>query len=142
MRRRDRVFDQRLVGVSDIAGKDQGFGVTLRFGNSDRDGRTAQQMADIGKADFNFAAVILEQGLPAAVGAGHKLCHDLFGIFHRVVRFHHGSTAALGFAVFPFGFLFLNMGRVPQHNAAQVHRGIGGIDGPPIPVFVQVRDLP
>ena len=78
----------------------------------------------------------------AAVGAGHELLHDLLGILHRVIRFHHGGAAALGLAVFPLGFLLLDVGRVPQHDAAQVHGGIGGIDGAPVAVFIEVGDLP
>ena len=104
--------------------------------------RAAQQMAHIGKADFDFAAFVLEKRLPAPIGAGHKLLHDPFGILHGIIRFYHSRAATLGFTVFPFCFLFLNVSGIPQHNAAQVHGGIGGIDGTAIAIFIQVRNLP
>ena len=98
-------------------------------------------MAHVGKEDLDLAAHVVEQRLPGVVGAGHELLHDLFGIFHRIIRLHRGRAAALGLAVFPLGFLLLNMGRVPQHDAAEIHGGVGGIDGAAVPVLVQVGDL-
>ena len=135
-----RVLDERLVRVADVAGKDDGLGLGARLGDADGDGRAAQQVADVGKAGFDLAARVVKQRLPRAVGAGYELFHDLFGVLDGIVGLGHLGAAALGLAVFPLGFLLLDMGGVAQHDVAQVHRGVGGVDRPAVAGLVQVRD--
>ena len=81
-------------------------------------------MAHIHKAGFN-ARCKLEALL---IGLAHKQLHGRFSILHSIHRFHRFCAGALALAVFPLRFKFLNMGRVPQHDAAQLHRGVRGID--------------
>ena len=93
-------------------------------------------MPYIGKADFHTVKDLYRP----AVRLGHKLFHHLNGILHGVVRFNQFPAAALGLAVFPFGFLFLDMGRIFKHDVAEVGCRIRRIDRPGETVFVQMRD--
>ena len=61
------------------------------------------------------------------------------GVLYGVHGLHRLCAGALALAVFPLGFKLLNMRRVPQHNAAQLHRGDGGVDPAPEAVVRQQR---
>ena len=135
-----RVLDKRLVGVADIAGEHDDLRLFARLGDAQRDGRAAQQVAHIGKAHLDFSRWAVKQVLPHLIGAGHELLHDFFGILHSIVGFDHFGTAAHGLAVFPLGLLLLDMGRVLQHDGAEVAGRIRGVDGAAVAVFVQVGD--
>ena len=120
------VLDDGLMEVADVAGEDElGGRAVLRHPNFDA-GR-AEKMAHIHKADDE---------------AGGKL--DLFvvveppeqrdgrlGVLNGVHRLHRLRAGALALAVLPLGLELLNVGRVPQHDAAQLCRGLGGINSAP-----------
>ena len=118
-----RILDDGLIQIADITGEYQlGRGLTL--GDPKLYAGRAKQMAHIHKAGFN-ARCKLEALL---IGLAHKQLHGCFSILHSIHRFHRFCAGALALAVFPLRFKFLNMGRVPQHDAAQLHRGVRGID--------------
>ena len=53
------------------------------------------------------------------------------GVLNGVHRLHRLRAGALALAVLPLGLELLNVGRVPQHDAAQLCRGLGGINSAP-----------
>ena len=130
------------MGVADVARENDDLRRAARLRNAQRDGRAAQQVPHIGKAHLDFAGWPVEQRLPRLIGAGHKLLHDVLGVLDRVVRLDHFCAAAHGLTVFPLGLLLLNVGRVLEHDAAEVAGGLGGIDRAAVAIFVQVRDAP
>ena len=134
------VLDERLVGVANIAGENDDLRLLARFGHAQRDGRTAQQVAYIGKAHLDFTRWSVKQVLPGLIGAGHELLHDLLGILDGIIGFDHLGTTAHGLTVFPLSLLLLDMGRVLQHNSTEVAGGVGGVNRAAVAVFVQVRD--
>ena len=135
-----RVTDKRLMLVADITRENDDLRRAVRLCNAQRDRRAAQQVAHIGKAHLDTPLGAVEQGLPCLIGAGHELLHDVLGILDRVVRLDHFCAAAHGLTVFPLGLLLLNVGRVLEHDAAEVAGGLGRVDGAAVAVFVQVRD--
>ncbi len=135
-----RILDERLMGVADVARENDDLRRAARLRNAQRDGRTAQQVAYIGKAHLDFTRWSIKQVLPGLIGAGHELLHDLLGILDGIIGLDHLGTTAHGLAVFPLSLLLLDMGRVLQHDGTEVAGGVGGIDGAAVAVFVQVRD--
>ena len=130
-----RVTDQRLVQVADIAGEHNGLAfAVLRYLQGD--GSAAQQVAYIGKGGRNAG----EHFQRLAVALRYKLLHHGHGVFYCVVRLYQLIAAALGFAVFPLGFLLLNVGGIFQHDFAQVHGGICAVNGAAESVLVQIGD--
>ena len=81
----------------------------------------------------------LFHGDPFPVPAAFKLRQGVFHVLQGVKRLVPVNAGALGPAVAPFRFTFLNVRRIPQHNAAQLHRGAGGINGAPEPPGGQRR---
>ena len=65
--------------------------------------------------------------------------HGGLGILHGVHGLHRLCAGALALAVLPLGFELLDVRRVPQHDAAQLHRGDGGVDPAPEAVAHQQR---
>ena len=129
-----RVFYNGLVQIADIAGEDQLCGGAA-LGDPQLDAGRAQQVAHIHKPCLDArgkldALAVLHTQEQAAGGLG-----ILYGV-HRLYRL---CTGALALAVFPLGFKLLNMRRVPQHNAAQLHGRDGGIDPAPEAVVRQQR---
>ena len=100
------------------------------------DGSAAQQVAYIGKGGRNAG----EHFQRLAVALRYKLLHHGHGVFYCVVRLYQLIAAALGFAVFPLGFLLLNVGGIFQHDFAQVHGGICAVNGAAESVLVQIGD--
>ena len=129
-----RVLDEGLVLVADIAGEDElGGGAVL--GDPDLDAGRAEQMANVHKLDLQARCQL---GLFPVLHPAEQPDGRL-GVLNGVHRFHRFCTGALALAVFPLGLELLNVGRVPQHDAAQLHRGVGGIDPAPEPVADQQR---
>ena len=129
-----RVFYNGLVQIADIAGEDQLCGGAA-LGDPQLDAGRAQQVAHIHKPCLDArgkldALAVLHTQEQAAGGLG-----ILYGV-HRLYRL---CTGALALAVFPLGFKLLNMRRVPQHDAAQLHGGDGGVDPAPEAVVRQQR---
>ena len=123
--------------VADVAGKNDGLGFAA-LGDAQRDAGAAQKMPHVGEGDLHPVKNV--QG--PAVGLGLEQTHGLLGVLGGVFRFHHGTAAALGLAVFPLGFLLLDVGGILQHDFAQVCGGVGGVDRPPEAIFVKVGNPP
>ena len=108
-----RILDERLVLVADIAGKHQ-LGGSVALGDPQLDAGRAQQVPHVHEPCFDArgklnALAVLHTQEQAAGG---------FGVLYGVHGLHRLCARALALAVFPLGFKFLNMRRVPQHNAA------------------------
>ena len=69
----------------------------------------------------------------------HEQLHGRLGVLHGIHGLHQLGTGALGLAVLPLGLELLDVGRVPQHDTAQLHRGVGGVDFAPEAVAHQQR---
>ena len=89
-------------------------------------------MTDIGKADrkslADLAGVVIAHRMQSGDGA--------LRVVHIVQRDVGIFAGALGLPVAPFGFLFLNVGAVPEHNPAQVASFLGGVDTALEAIFV------
>ena len=131
-----RVAQKGLVQVSDVAGKDDH--ARLRpLGHGHLDGGRAQQVAHIHHADAHAGAHLHALAVAAGVNEPVRAQRVLLG----VERLHGRLALALGLAGFPLGVAFLNVGRIQQHDAAQVGGGVGGEDGAPEAVFVKQRQV-
>ena len=130
-----RVPQQRLVYIADVSREYNGLGLPV-LGDAQGDAGTAQQVAHVGKdrlhpvKDLHRRAVLL----------GFEQPHGVLGVLHGIFRFHLIPAAALCLAVFPLRLLLLDVGGVLQHDLAQVHGRVGGVNGAPEPVFVDARD--
>ena len=129
-----RVLDDGLVQVADIAGEDQLRG-GIALGDPQLDAGRAQQVAHIHEPDLDARGKLH----PSLIRNAREQLHGRFGVLHSIHRFHRFCAGALALAVFPLRFKFLNMGRVPQHDAAQLHRRVRGIDVAPEAVAHQQR---
>ena len=131
-----RVLDDGLVQIADIAREYQ-LGRGFALGDPQLDAGRTQQMPHVHESHLD------------ARGQLHTLCivhtnkqfQGRFGILHRIHGFHRLCTGALPLAVFPLSFKFLNVRRVPQHDAAQLHCGVRGVDLSPEAVARQQRQL-
>ena len=117
------VFYDGLIQIADIAGEHQLCGGAA-LGDPQLDAGRAQQVPHVHEPCFDArgklnALAVLHAQEQAAGG---------FGVLYGVHGLHRLCAGALALAVFPLGFKFLNMRRVPQHNAAQLHRRDGGVD--------------
>ena len=127
-----RVLDDGLMLVADIAAEHQlGGGAVL--GHPDLDAGRAQQVAHIHEPDNKAGG----QFYPGAVIDTAEQLHGCLGILHGIHGFHRLGTGALALAVLPLGLKLLNVGRIPQHDAAQLGRGLCGIDPAPESVAYQ-----
>ena len=81
-------------------------------------------MTGINKAYFN--SVTKPAFFFIIVWHKHFQCRN--SIVGCVQRFKCFTACTFVFAVAPFSFKFLNMCRVAQHNVAQIHCGVGGVD--------------
>ena len=90
----------------------------------DLDGGGAQQVAHVGQADGD---AVVDLG-DLVVGAGDHVGHDAVHVVQIVQGLHCRLAGALGLAALPLGLLHLDVGRVAQHDVAQLHRGGAGID--------------
>ena len=133
---RCRVLDDGLMLVADVPGKDQ-LGGGAALSDPDLDAGRTQQMAHIDEADHKARGQL---DLSVILHAPEQL-HGRLGILHGVHRLHRLGTGTLRLAVLPLSFKLLNVGRVPQHDAAQLSRGLGGIDPAPEAVAHQQRQL-
>ena len=80
------------------------------------DCRRSQQMTDVGHADIN--SLRHPEHLP--ILAGPQQLNGRHGIDHGVSRFHQRLTGPFRFPAAPLSFRLLDVGRVPQHNVAQI----------------------
>ena len=129
-----RVLDDGLVQVADIAGEDQLRG-GVALGDPQLDAGRAQQVAHIHEPDLDARGKLH----PSLIRNAREQLHGRFGVLHGVHGLHRFRAGALALAVFPLRFKFLNVGGVPQHDAAQLHRGVRCIDLAPEAVAHQQR---
>ncbi len=127
------VSEQGPVHVAQVSGKDQLGDVVIFFGPELHDGRT-QNMAGIVKDEPDLFIqrnqLVVENRLDQFQGF---LC-----VLDRIQRLNHRFIASLCLLVGPLGFLFMNVGTVPQHDSQQVRCGIGTIDRAPVsPLYQQ-----
>ena len=120
-----RVADNRLVCVTDVAGKHD-FLCFAVFGDGQFRARRAEQMPRVDKAHPNA----LEQGLRRVIFTGDKLLHRVLRVLHRVKRHGRFFARTLRFAVAPLGFKLLNVGGVLEHNRAKPRGGDCRINPP------------
>ena len=102
------VPDDGLVRIADIAGEHQFCGI-FALGDPQLNAGRAQQMAHIHKARLNAR----RQLHALFIVYSPEQLHGRFGILYGIHGLHRLCTGTLALAVFPFGFKFLNMGRVP-----------------------------
>ena len=127
-----RVAQEGLTQVADVAGKDDH--ARLRaLGHGHLDGGRSQQVPHVHHADAHARAHLN----PLAVVAGPKQPACAQRVLLGVEGLHGRFALTPGLAGFPFGVALLNVGRIQQHDAAQVRRGVGGEDGAAEAPFVQ-----
>ena len=128
------VLDDGLVQIADIAGKHQ-LGGSVTLGDPQLDAGGAQQVAHIHEPHLDARS----QLDALFVVHTHEQLHGRLGVLHGIHGLHRLGTGALGLAVLPLGLELLDVGGVPQHDTAQFHRGVGGVDFAPEAVAHQQR---
>ena len=128
------VLDDGLVQIADIAGKHQ-LGGSVTLGDPQLDAGGAQQVAHIHEPHLDARS----QLDALFVVHTHEQLHGRLGVLHGIHGLHRLGTGALGLAVLPLGLELLDVGGVPQHDTAQLHRGVGGVDFAPEAVAHQQR---
>ena len=128
------VLDEGLVGVADIAREDELGGRTV-FRHPDLNAGRAQQMAHVNKADRKAGGQL---HFCVVIHADEELQRRL-GVLNGIHGLHGRITGTLCLAVFPLGLKLLDVRGVPQHDAAQLGGGPGGVDLAPEPVAHQQR---
>ena len=132
----DGIPQQGLADVADIAGEHENL-LSVAFPDGDLDGSGAQQMAHVHHADGDA----VEDVHAVVIAAGHELAVNAKGVLLGVEGLHQGLAAALVLAVLVLRVAFLNVGRVQQHDLAQVGGGLGGVHMAPEAVLVQQRQI-
>ena len=127
------VVDQGLVGVAHVAAEYDLSGL-LPLGEPQLNGSGTQQMTGIVHAQDDALGHL--QNLP--VPAGPQQPKGGGSVIHIVHRLHCRVARPLGLSGLPLGFRFLNVGRIHQHDAAQVTGGFRGVDGPGEAVLAQL----
>ena len=117
------VIEQGLICVAHVAAE-YDFPGLRPLCQPQFDCRRPQQVTNIGHADIN--SLRHPEHLP--ILAGPQQLNGRHGIDHGVSRFHQRFTGPFRFPAAPLGFRLLDVGRVPQHNVAQVAGGLGGIN--------------
>ena len=132
-RNRQGVFDQRLVGIAYITAEYDFFG-GFSLCQPQFDAGRAQKVANVGKPDHDPFLRLDQLTVVAGTESGdgsHCICGG-------IDRGDQLFTCPLGFAVLPLGFGFLDVGRIPEHDIAQVAGAGGGIDMPPEAVLIEL----
>ena len=111
----DRVFDQWLVQITDIAGEDDFFLFAI-FLNRDLNTCRAKKVAGIYKA--NADSFCRFDGF--FIRARNKILDNAHSIFHGVSRNKFRLALAASFTVSPFCLEHLNVGTVSKHNVTKV----------------------
>ena len=115
----DRVFDQWLVQITDIAGEDD-FLFFVIFLNDDLNARRSKEMSGI----YETYADSLGRFNGFFVRTRNEVLNDTHGIFHGVSRNKFRLTLAASFTVTPLCLEHLNVGTVSKHNVAKVAGGL------------------
>ena len=115
----NRVFDQWLVQITDIAGEDDFFLFAI-FLNRDLNTCRAKKVACI----YETYADSLSRFNGFFVRTRNEVLNDTHGIFHGVSRNKFRLTLAASFTVTPLCLEHLNVGTVSKHNVAKVAGGL------------------
>ena len=115
----NRVFDQWLVQITDIAGEDDFFLFAI-FLNRDLNTCRAKKVAGI----YETYADSLSRFNGFFVRTRNEVLNDTHGIFHGVSRNKFRLTLAASFTVTPLCLEHLNVGTVSKHNVAKVAGGL------------------
>ena len=111
----DRIFDQWLIQVTDIAGKDY-FLFFVIFLNDDLNARRSKEMSGI----YETYADSLGRFNGFFVRTRNKILDNAHGIFHSVSRHKFRFSLTTSFTVSPFCLEHLNVGTVSKHNVTKV----------------------
>ena len=111
----DRIFDQWLIQVTDIAGEDY-FLFFVIFLNDDLNARRSKEMSGI----YETYADSLGRFNGFFVRTRNEVLNDTHGIFHGVCRNKFRFSLTTSFTVSPFCLEHLNVGTVSKHNVTKV----------------------
>ena len=117
------VADDGLVGVADVAGKDQ-FLLHLPLPHPQLDGGGAQQVPRVLKPGPHPVGDLHK----LAVAAGGQQGQDPLRVLHGVEGLHPLVAGAATLAVFPLGVHLLDVGAVAQHDGEEATGGVDGVD--------------
>ena len=118
-----RILDHRHVGPADIAGKAESHHAAVLCDFERRAGR-AENVAGVPKRHAHAG----NRRKRLIVRNGPEFVHARLGILDRVERFEGGVVLPALLCIGKFEVLELKVGRIPQHDAAQFHRGRRGVD--------------
>ena len=111
----DRIFDQWLIQVTDIAGEDY-FLFFVIFLNDDLNARRSKEMSGI----YETYADSLGRFNGFFVRTRNKILDNAHGIFHSVSRHKFRFSLTTSFTVTPLCLEHLNVGTVSKHNVTKV----------------------
>ena len=131
-----RVADDGLVGVADVAGKDDLL-FRAALGEPCLDARAAEQVADIREADDD----VFPDLNALAVAAWAQQTQHALHVLERIQRLGRRLAGAGGLAPLPLGLGHLDVRRVAQHDAAQVAGRLRGVDRAAEALLIQQRQV-
>ena len=131
-----RVADDGLVGVADVAGKDDLL-FRAALGEPRLDARAAEQVADIREADDD---VFPDLDALAVAARTQQTQHALY-VLERIQRFGCRLAGAGGLASLPLGLGHLDVRCIAQHDAAQVACRLRGVDRAAKALLIQQRQV-
>ena len=118
-----RIADERLVNIADIARKDDSTRLAV-LSHGEDDACRAEEVSRVAETNRD-ALGYLGVGL---ILVRHEQLYRSDSVVHGVERLVVVLAAALSLSAAPFGFKFLYVRTVAQHDAAQVGSGGGGVD--------------
>jgi len=131
-----RVLDHGHVGPADVAGKAETQRAAV-LNDFERHTRRPENMPRVAEGDGDAG----DRRKGPAVGHGPEFVHARLRVLHGVQRLKRRVVLLALLRVDKFNVLELEMGRVTQHDAAQVDGGRCRVNGPAEPLFHQVRDV-
>ena len=130
----DRILEQGLVLVADIAGKDDLF-LRPALRQPHLDAGRPQQMADVGKAETHPVA----QGVDLIVGLGCDQVDQVHGVLHRIDGLHPLLvTGPLVLFISPLRLHGLDVGGIAEHDVAETGGRLRRHDLAPEAVLVEL----
>ncbi len=118
-----RVAQKGLVRIAHVAAEDH-LALRVALAQPQFDGRGAEQVADVRKADLHA----FEHGQALAIAAGAQKRESALGVLKVVDRLHGRSAGALGLARFPLRVRDLYVGAVAQHDLQKVTGLLRGVN--------------
>ena len=126
------VAEQRLIRIADVAAEYDLSGFPV-FRQPQLHAGRAQQMADVGKAELHTFC----HTDPLCIAAGTHQMQHAGSVLGRIDRFNGRATGTRRFSVDPFRIGHLDVGRIHQHDPAEVFRCLRRIDLAPEAVLIQ-----